>query len=124
MKKYVLLAMVILIIGGTFLNHTINYNKMDELEKFIHSVVRIEYGWGDVNKLDKICTDNFLDTAKNEELSFKKKLYTIEKILYKNSEEKIVVCAYVYSPDLTIHNYILVKNNEGKYLIDDILYDV
>lgn len=124
MKKILLIIVVVLTIGGAFLNHIINYNKMNDLEKFIHNVIRIEHGWGNTDKLEEMCTDNFLNIIKNEEISIKKKFYDIEKIEHKSSEGKIAVYAYVYSPDLMIHNYILVKNDEGKYLIDDISYDV
>jgi len=99
----------------------------NDIEHIVKTVIRIQYGWGNVDDLNQICTEEFLENADLDEIYLGRKLYTIEKGYMDNIQEvsgnELAVTVSVYSPDILFHHFTLIQNEDGKYLISNIEHD-
>lgn len=87
--------------------------------------VRIQYGWGSMNKLKEMCTDEFKKKENIEDFYMGRKFYSIEnRQVEKMNDNETKVTLHVYAPDLTIHEYIFLKTEDGNYLIERIQHDM
>lgn len=127
MKKSILIAgIAVILIGVICLQYIGPEEKNKSPESVIETAIRVQYGWGAQSTLEKLCTEEMLETANFEDLYLGRTFYTIDKT-YKNSikqEQKSVVPVYVYSPDLRIHIFELIRDESGEYWIQSIEHDM
>ena len=92
----------------------------------IETAIRVQYGWGAHSTLEKLCTEEMLETVDFEDIYLERAFYTIDET-YKNSieqDQRIVVKVSVYSPDLRIHIFELIRDESGEYRIESIEHDI
>lgn len=122
MKKNVLLIIfVFAVLGGIFFSF--GRTSSDDIDSMTDAAVRIQYGWGSMNKLKEMCTDEFKENI--EDFYIGRNIYSTEnRQVEKISDNETKVTLHVYAPDLTIHEYIFLKTEDGKYLIERIQHDM
>lgn len=99
------------------------------IEHTVKTAIRIQYGWGSINKLKTLCTDSMANRSdlRNFRVAFKP--YFIDEhegFSYYNDSTKssITLSVHVYSPDLRIHVFSLSKEDDGIYRISNIEHDI
>jgi len=128
MKKGKLWALII-IVGLVTANCILFGVKKQEndIEYILKTAIRIQYGWGNIDELNQICTEEFLENLNLDEVYMGRKLYTIEKgymdKVQEIGENELEVTVSVYSPDILFHHFTLIQNEDGKYLISNIEHD-
>jgi len=100
----------------------------NNMEHILKTAIRIQYGWGNVDELNQICTEEFLENLNLDEVYLGRKLYTIEKgymdTVQEIGENELEVTVSVYSPDILFHHFTIIQDEDGKYLIDNIEHDM
>lgn len=100
----------------------------DNIEQIIKKAICIQYGWGNINELNQLCTEEFLNGVDLDEIYLGRKLYTIEKGYTDNVREvsgnELEVTVSVYSPDIMFHHFTLTRDEDGKFLINNIEHDM
>ena len=129
MKKGKLWALII-IVGLVTANCILFGVKKQEndIEYILKTAIRIQYGWGNIDELNQICTEEFLENLNLDEVYLGRKLYTIEKgymdTVQEIGENELEVTVSVYSPDILFHHFTIIQDEDGKYLIDNIEHDM
>jgi len=129
MKKGKLWALII-IVGLVTANCILFGVKKQEndIEYILKTAIRIQYGWGNIDELNQICTEEFLENLNLDEVYLGRKLYTIEKgymdTVRESGENELEVTVSVYSPDILFHHFTIIQDEDGKYLIDNIEHDM
>jgi len=129
MKKGKLWALII-IVGLVTANCILFGVKKQEndIEYILKTAIRIQYGWGNIDELNQICTEEFLENLNLDEVYMGRKLYTIEKgymdTVQEIGENELDVTVSVYSPDILFHHFTIIQDEEGKNLIDNIEHDM
>jgi len=129
MKKGKLWALII-IVGLVTANCILFGVKKQEndIEYILKTAIRIQYGWGNIDELNQICTEEFLENLNLDEVYMGRKLYTIEKgymdKVQEIGENELDVTVSVYSPDILFHHFTIIQDEEGKNLIDNIEHDM
>lgn len=128
MSKKRRLISVVTIVSCVFFVFLINNQYENDIDKIINTALRIQYGWEKKDKLEDICTEEFITSTDWENLCFGKKIFWIEKGYMDNikkiSTTEIVIYVNVYTPDIRIHKFTLVKEWDGKYRINNIEHDI
>ena len=127
MKKYKKIICMCLIICAGLSITLINKVTRPPIENTVRTAIRIQYGWGRMEKLKSLCTDSLSRSEDFNDLRIGYKLYSISSISYEDDlvdkENAITVFVEVYSPDITFHVISLVKDEENAYLIENIEID-
>ena len=124
-KKILICIGLIICIGLsiTFINKATG----TPVENTVRTAIRIQYGWGSMEKLKSLCTDALANSADFEDLRIDYKIYSIDSISYEeglaDEEDAITVFVEVYSPDIRFHVMTLVKDGEDAYRIKSIEVD-
>ena len=129
-----ILVLGILLFGRGLLVRNVYIDVLDEgekvydIEQIIKKAIRIQYGWGNIDELNQLCTEDFLNNVDLDEIYLGRKLYTIEKgymdTVQEVSENELEVTVSVYSPDIRFHHFTLIQDEDGKYLISKIEHDM
>lgn len=137
-RKNILVCMIlvlgILLFGRGLLVRNVYIDVLDEgekvydIEQIIKKAIRIQYGWGNIDELNQLCTEEFLNNVDIDEIYLGRKVYTIEKgymdMVREVSGNELEVTVSVYSPDIRFHDFTLTRDEEGKYLINKIEHDM
>ena len=131
---FIVLALGILLFGRGLLVRNVYIDVLDEgekvydIEQIIKKAIRIQYGWGNIDELNQLCTEEFLNNVDIDEIYLGRKVYTIEKgymdMVREVSGNELEVTVSVYSPDIRFHDFTLTRDEEGKYLINKIEHDM
>ncbi len=124
-KKFFIAALAVIVIGVICLQFTGPEDPHKSPESVIEAAIRVQYGWSAQSTLEKLCTEEMLESVNLEDLYLGRSFYTIDKS-YKNSieqDQRIVVRVSVYSPDLRIHIFELIRDESGGYWIQKIEHD-
>lgn len=128
--KIVILSSVILLFVGLYAcPGAFQGAERGTVEHTVKTAIRIQYGWGSMNALKKLCT---FDMANRSDFRCQRVgwgLYSInedEGYILEDpaNSQKMTVSVAVYSPDLRFHVFSLVKDDKGVYKITDIEYDI
>lgn len=100
----------------------------NDVDHILKTAIRIQYGWGNVDDLNQICTEEFLENVDLDEVYLGRKLYTIEKgymdTAQQTDEKEMKITVPVYSPDICFHHFTLIQDENGKYWIKGIEHDM
>lgn len=124
-KRIIAFVVAILIIScGVILfpGQPSNPNEPVEIAKY---ALKLQYGWGNINKLDEFCTEDFIKSETYNVIQYGRKFYLSDGVptVIQNDDEVIVI-VNAYTPDMTRHVYHFIQTADGKYLIDDIECDI
>lgn len=118
----ILLAVALLAFGCSVLSST-------GYQGTVKQALRIHFGWESEEHLQDIATKAFTDRLGGDSFANGRELYFIGSIKLQSGEGydlengEIQVTATIYNPDIMFADFVLVKNDEGKYLIKDIQFD-
>ena len=96
----------------------------------VKEALRIHYGWESEEHLQDIATKAFMDQLGGDSFTQGRKLYFVASVHlqpgegYDLRENEILVEATIYNPDIMYAIFTLVKTEDGKYLIQDVEYDI
>lgn len=125
-KLWILIIIVGLVTGSIIFG--VLKKQENDIEHLLKTAIRIQYGWENIDELNQICTEKFLENADLDEVYIGRKLYTIEKgymdKVHEINENEIEVFVNVYSPDILIHKFTLIKTEDDQYLISGIEHDI
>lgn len=125
-KLWILIIIVGLVVAISIL---FGVKKQDEdIDHVLKTAIRIQYGWGNIDELNQICTEEFLENVDLDEVYLGRKLYTIEKgymdTAQQIDEKEMEITVPVYSPDICFHHFTLIQDENGKYWIKGIEHDM
>ena len=129
MTKGKIWTLIIIVVSVTAISIFCGVKKQEnDIEHMLKTAIRIQYGWGNMDELNRLCTEEFLDNVDLDEIYLGRKLYTIEKgymdTVQEVSENELEVTVSVYSPDIRFHHFTLIQDEDGKYLIGKIEHDM
>lgn len=137
MKKKIIVIAIILVIGillfgRGFLVQNVYIDVIGKgengIDYILKTAIRVQYGWGNIDDLNQICTEEFLDNVNLDEVYLGRKLYTIEKgymdTAQQINENELKITVPVYSPDIRFHHFTLIQDENGKYRINGIEHDM
>ena len=126
-KNSIVCVLVLLMLLVCILIRSIK-NPEGNIECTINTALRIQYGWSDINNLKKICTKEFIENTNIDDLCLGRRFYSIDKNYMENiqeiSENEVVIFVNVYSPDIIIHKFTLIKKENNEYMISQIELDI
>lgn len=130
MKKKVItiITLMVICIALIFQCNTLGFfEKEGSIEKTVKTVVRAQYGWGNIDDIRELCTDEGKENIDFESLDEGVRLYTIDdsyKENIKDNSESLTLYVQVYSPNILVHVISLERTNDGKYEISNIEMDI
>lgn len=130
MKKKVIAIITFIVICAAliFQCNTLGFlEKEGSIEKTVKTVVRAQYGWGNIDDIRNLCTDEGKENIDFESLDEGVRLYTIDdsyKENIKDNSESMILYVQVYSPNILVHVISLERTNDGKYEISNIEMDI
>ena len=128
LKVIAIITLIVICAVLIFQCNTLDFFEKDgSIERTVKTVVRAQYGWGNIDDIRNLCTDEGKENIDFESLDIGFRVYSISdsyKDDYDKEDENITLYVEVYSPNILVHVISLERTNDGKYEISNIEMDI